>query len=335
MKISKNNINFKFYDNEDGTLTVEGIASTPNIDNSKEVVTKEAMKNAINGYLKYGAIRQQHEQSKPIGTAKDVYQDEKGNTIIKFIAVTDESIKLIKTGVLKALSIGFLPIKFYIKNGIKYFTEIKWLETSPVDVPCNDDCLITFFKMINEGENMIQEQEITEEQDIEEINNKSINNEIIHEENHEQVIEPVIEPIIEQVNKGEVEDEIIHEAKEMSLLIEIKELLISLINKESSESETEMESKSLKIKENIDNEIKLKHEKDLKELEEKKNQEIELIKKQYEDDFIELKTNIERFAKQQNNKSFAFEDKTIIDNEFTKNNKNNKAVIELYQLFNK
>ena len=333
MKTSKTNINFKFYDNEDGTLTVEGIASTPNIDNAREVVTKEAMQNAINGYLKYGAIRQQHEQSKPIGTAKDVYQDEKGNTIIKFIAVTDESIKLIKTGVLKALSIGFLPIKFFIKNGIKYYTEIKWLETSPVDIPCNDDCLITFYKINNEGENMTIEQEITEEQAIEEINNKSINTEV----NQEEVIEPITEQVTQdvntEVNKGS--EEIIHEAKEMSLLIEIKELLLSLINKESLESEAEMESKSLKIKENLNNEIKLKYEQDLKELEEKKNKEIELIKKQYEDDFIELKTNIERFAKQQNNKSFVFEDKTIIDNEFTNKNKDNKAVIELYQLFNK
>ncbi len=300
---------FKFYTDDNGDFIVEGVASTGSVDSSKEIVDPMAIKNSIDSYMKYGLIKEMHERVKSIGKAKEVYQDELGRTIIKFILVGDEIIEKVKKGIYTGLSIGFLPLKSIIKDGKKIYTEIKWVETSLVDIPCNEDCMITSFKF-NDLSIDIQE-------------------DLIELKDSQEIIE--IEDVLEvKQSIVEVEDPQ-HEKEEMTVLNELKSMLSEVLMIVKKDIESDMEEMNSKFKTFEEESINKSKQFEL-DMVKKYEDQIELIKKEYEDKLIEQKVNFERVLSQKINKSHA----SVIqqDDDFiAKKYQNNQSVKALYNIF--
>jgi hypothetical protein len=145
----------KVVENDDGTLTVSGIASSEAVDSDGEVITSTAMKDAIPDYMKFGALREMH-QPIAAGTALSCEVQEDGRTYLEAIVVDAESCRKVKTGVLKGFSIGGKVTKRNSKNK-KVIEGIKLVEISLVDRPANPEAIIGLVKM----EDTVDENTIT------------------------------------------------------------------------------------------------------------------------------------------------------------------------------
>lgn len=129
---------------EDGTIKVWGVASAPVVDADGEIITADAMKGAIDNYMKFGAIREMH-QPKAAGTALDVSIDDDGKTILCAHIVDPVAVKKVETGVYKGFSIGG---KVTGRDEVEKttITGINWVETSLVDRPANPVAVLTCYK---------------------------------------------------------------------------------------------------------------------------------------------------------------------------------------------
>lgn len=128
----------------DGTIKVYGYASTADVDDQGETITAEAMKAAIPGYMKWGAVREMH-QPIAAGTALEASVDDKGRTMIGVHVVDSAAVAKVETGVYKAFSIG---AKVLARNATdkKIIEKVDWIETSLVDRPANPNAVITICK---------------------------------------------------------------------------------------------------------------------------------------------------------------------------------------------
>ncbi len=129
---------------EDGTLMVEGIASTDGVDSDGEIITSTAMKAAIPDYMKFGAVREMH-QPLAAGTAVNMETGDDGVTTIKAHIVDSEAVKKVKAGVYKGFSVGG---KVTSRDELQKttITGIKLVEVSLVDRPANPEAVITCYK---------------------------------------------------------------------------------------------------------------------------------------------------------------------------------------------
>jgi phage head maturation protease/cation transport regulator ChaB len=120
--------------------TVSGYASTPTRDSDGEIVTLEAVRNALPDYMEFGNIREMH-ALKAVGVAKEANLDTKGLFLTAKI-VDDSAWKKCLEGVYKGFSIGGRKLA---KEGEK-ITAIDLTEISVVDRPANPDCRIALAK---------------------------------------------------------------------------------------------------------------------------------------------------------------------------------------------
>ena len=65
---------------DDGTLVVEGIASTESVDSQGEVVKADAMRAALPDFMKFANVREMH-QPKAVGKAVEVECDDANKAI--------------------------------------------------------------------------------------------------------------------------------------------------------------------------------------------------------------------------------------------------------------
>jgi len=121
--------------------TVSGYASTPAKDSDGEIVTLDAIKAALPGYMKWGNVREMHKLS-AVGTAEEANIDTKGLFLTAKI-VDDVAWKKCLEGVYKGFSIGGRKLD---KSGNK-ITEIDMTEISVVDRPANPECSFSLAKM--------------------------------------------------------------------------------------------------------------------------------------------------------------------------------------------
>jgi hypothetical protein len=90
---------------DDGTIRVEGVASSGAVDDVDETVLPEAMKAALPGYMRFGALREMHGLSAAGATLKaEVGED--GVTRIQAHVVDPVAVKKVQLGVYKGFSIG-------------------------------------------------------------------------------------------------------------------------------------------------------------------------------------------------------------------------------------
>ena len=101
--------NFTCKQNEDGSLEIEGYASTDDIDRDGDVIpgtvwTEEALK----FYRKNPIVLYQHDYREPIGMVTDISVKESGLMVVaKISKAAGRAYDLIYEGLLKAFSIGF------------------------------------------------------------------------------------------------------------------------------------------------------------------------------------------------------------------------------------
>lgn len=119
---------------------VYGYASTEALDSQGEIVTKDAMTGAIDGYMKFANIREMHQPS-AVGKAKKAQIDKKGLYIAAKI-VDPLAWEKVKEGVYSGFSIGG-RVEKQVGNEI---TGLKLSEISLVDRPANPEAVIDVFK---------------------------------------------------------------------------------------------------------------------------------------------------------------------------------------------
>lgn len=146
----------KVEDNDDGTITVTGIASSGAVDSDGETITPEAMKNAIPDYMKFGAVREMHQPS-AAGTAVSCSVDDvTGKTDFSALVVDEQAIKKVKTGVYKGFSIGGKVTERDPKDK-KIIKGLNLIEISLVDRPANPEALMTMYKAASTPEDDVSE----------------------------------------------------------------------------------------------------------------------------------------------------------------------------------
>ena len=129
---------------DDGTIKVWGFASTTGQDSDGETITADAMKSALPGYMKWGAVREMH-AAKAAGTAIEAEVQDDGKTWFGAHIVDTEAVKKVKTGVYKGFSVGG---KVTARDELNKatITGINLVEVSLVDRPCNPETVLTMYK---------------------------------------------------------------------------------------------------------------------------------------------------------------------------------------------
>ena len=120
--------------------TVTGYASTPAEDSDGEIVTIDAIKGALPGYMKFANIREMH-QLKAIGKAAEANVDKTGLFLTAKI-VDDAAWQKCLEGVYTGFSIGGRKLA---KEG-KKITKLAMNEISVVDRPANPECTFAIAK---------------------------------------------------------------------------------------------------------------------------------------------------------------------------------------------
>jgi HK97 family phage prohead protease len=136
---------------DDEQRVIEGVASTPSTDRMGDVVVPTGAKFSLPIPLLW-----QHDSAEPIGQVLSAKVTDAGIAITARIAKgvlprIDEAWALIKSGLVRGLSIGFQPLKSEAIKGTGglRFESWSWLELSAVTIPANQDASITAIKSID------------------------------------------------------------------------------------------------------------------------------------------------------------------------------------------
>jgi uncharacterized protein len=139
---------------DEGERVIEGIATTPTPDRVGDIVNPMGAKFALPLPFLW-----QHHHDEPIGHVEAAKATEAGISFRARLAKTDEPGRLkdrldeawqsIKMQLVRAVSIGFRPIKYaFIDDGIE-FQEWEWYELSAVTIPAQAEATITAVKSID------------------------------------------------------------------------------------------------------------------------------------------------------------------------------------------
>ncbi len=134
----------KTEDLDDGTIKVWGYASADTKDSDGEIITSDAMKAALPGYMKWGAVREMH-QAKAAGTAIEAEVQDDGKTWFGAHIVDTEAVKKVKANVYKGFSIGGKVTERDELNKT-IIKALNLIEVSLVDRPANPDAVFTMYK---------------------------------------------------------------------------------------------------------------------------------------------------------------------------------------------
>ncbi len=147
----------KAEDNDDGTLTVTGIASSEAIDSAGEIIRADAIRAALPGFFLHGtgALREMHQLS-AAGTVDEAQVDDANKTVISATVVDPLAIKKIKSGVYKGFSIGGRVTKRNSDNR-KVIEGLSLTEISLVDRPCCPDAVLDTWKVDSSAEDHADE----------------------------------------------------------------------------------------------------------------------------------------------------------------------------------
>ena len=176
-------------DSSEEALVVSGYASTADRDRDGDIVEAKAWtkSSALENYLQNPIILAFHDHTRPIGKMIDYNVDGKGLHITAEISkAAGEIYTLVKEGVLKTFSIGFMikDAVFDKESDVFSIKEVELYETSVVSVPANQSATFSIGK------------EFDSKKEYEEFKNQfSINEEIKEEKTMSEGIEnkPAVE----------------------------------------------------------------------------------------------------------------------------------------------
>lgn len=129
---------------DDGTIKVMGVASSGAVDEAEERILPAAMKAALPGYMRFGALREMHGMSAAGATLSAEVGDD-GLTRIETHVVDPVAIKKVQLGVYKGFSIGGKVLERDPADR-RVIVKIKLNEISLVDRPCNPEATIDMWK---------------------------------------------------------------------------------------------------------------------------------------------------------------------------------------------
>ncbi|MDE1145630.1 MAG: HK97 family phage prohead protease [Azospirillaceae bacterium] len=137
----------KVEEGADGTLTVEGIATTETVDGDGEVVVADAVKAALPDFLRLGTgpLREMH-QPLAAGRVDAASVGSDRRTRITATVVDPVAIRKVKAGVYKGFSIGG-KVTARDPDDRNTITALRLTEISLVDRPANPDAVITLVKL--------------------------------------------------------------------------------------------------------------------------------------------------------------------------------------------
>lgn len=133
-----------------GDRQIQVVASDGTLDRAGDIL--EPLGCRYSDYLKYGTVLAQHDSDAPI--ARTIAIDVSADRVLATIQFPAEGINddsdryyaLVKAGIIGAVSVGFLPIKYRPLDNDKFglrYTEWELVELSLVSVPANPAALIT------------------------------------------------------------------------------------------------------------------------------------------------------------------------------------------------
>ena len=142
-------------DGEIKSITIEGYASTNDIDRAGDVVSSSVWEKGLENYLKNPIILAYHDYHEPCGRMLEHRADKKGLWIKARISSAAEDVyNLVKDGVMTAFSIGFRILDAEYNQAAEVFLikEIELHEISVVPVPCNQNTLFSLSKAFDTAE---------------------------------------------------------------------------------------------------------------------------------------------------------------------------------------
>ena len=141
-------------DGKTANITIEGYASTTDIDRQGDVVPVSVWEKGIQNYLKNPVILAYHDHSEPVGRMVEHKIDAKGLWIKARISSAASVFDLVKDGVLTAFSIGFRIVDAEYNSAAELFVvkELELHEISVVSVPANQNTLFSLSKAFDTAE---------------------------------------------------------------------------------------------------------------------------------------------------------------------------------------
>jgi HK97 family phage prohead protease/HK97 family phage major capsid protein len=142
-------------DEKTASITIEGYASTDDIDRQGDIVPASVWKKGIQNYLKNPVILAYHDHSEPVGRMVDHRVDSKGLWVkARISSAAGEVFDLVKDGILTAFSIGFRIIDAEYDAAKELFVvkELELHEISVVSVPANQNTLFSLSKAFDTAE---------------------------------------------------------------------------------------------------------------------------------------------------------------------------------------
>ena len=135
---------------EDEDIIVEGYGNTTTKDRGSDVVLEEAwLKGGLDNYLKNPILLAFHDHTRPIGKVEEYSVNNKGLKVVARISkAAGEVYDLVKSGVLRAFSIGFRvkDADYDHDTDIFVIKDLELYELSVVSVPMNADSLFSVRK---------------------------------------------------------------------------------------------------------------------------------------------------------------------------------------------
>ena len=152
------NSSFIKSDTTDGkttSITIEGYASTDDVDRQGDIVPASVWKKGIQNYLKNPVILAYHDHSEPVGRMVEHRVDGKGLWVkARISSAAGEVFNLVKDGILTAFSIGFRIVDAEYDAAKELFVvkELELHEISVVSVPANQNTLFSLSKAFDTAE---------------------------------------------------------------------------------------------------------------------------------------------------------------------------------------
>jgi HK97 family phage prohead protease/HK97 family phage major capsid protein len=142
-------------DDSGESVTIEGYASTTDVDRHGDIVPASVWEKGVENYLKNPVILAYHNHSEPIGRMIEHRVDAKGLWIKARISkAAGDVFGLVKDGVLTAFSIGFRIADAEYNSALELFVvkELELHEISVVSVPANQNTLFSLSKAFDTAE---------------------------------------------------------------------------------------------------------------------------------------------------------------------------------------
>jgi len=137
------------------SITIEGYASTNDIDRHGDVVPAVVWEKGMQNYLKNPVVLAYHKHDEPVGRMVEHRIDDKGLFIkARISAAAEDVFNLVKDGVLTAFSIGFRIMDAEYNTAAEVFMvkELELHEISVVSVPANQNTIFSLSKAFESAE---------------------------------------------------------------------------------------------------------------------------------------------------------------------------------------